>query len=79
MHDVFKGIVVGFIGFVVWALFSVLEGVNMVVASPTAFGQTGMSIGFALMVGGPVVYILIIPVAGWLRRRRNRGGGGSSP
>jgi hypothetical protein len=35
MHDVFKGIVVGF--------------------------------------------IIILPIAGWLKRRRNKGGGGSSP
>jgi len=38
MRDVFKGVVVGFIGFVVWVLFSVIEGVNMAIGEATAFG-----------------------------------------
>lgn len=69
MHDVFKGIVVGFIGFVIWVIFSFMEGLNRAFGEETTIGSTGMFLGFALMVGGPVVYIVILPILRWWRRR----------
>lgn len=79
MHNVFKGIVVGFIGFIVYVLFGVVEGFNRAFGEATAIGTAGTFLGFALMVIGPVGYIVVLPIAGWLKRRKNKGGGGSSP
>lgn len=79
MHEVFKGIVTGFIGFILWGLFSIVEGLNEAFGEATAFGTAGMVLGFALMVGGPVVYIVVLPVAGWVRRWRSRRHGEGDP
>ena len=67
MHNVFKGIVVGVLGFFFWFLSSVVEGLARVGGEPTATGSALMYLGFLLMVGGPVVYILVMPVASRLR------------
>ena len=75
MHNVFKGIVVGILGLIVWFLASIPLGIS------AAFGgaqdplfYTIMVAGFLAMVGGPVVYIGILPAVAWLRRRRARDG-----
>jgi len=70
MHDVFKGIVVGFIGFVLWVLFSFFEGLGRAFGEASAVGSAGVYLGFLLMVGGPVMYILVVPVVNRLRGRR---------
>jgi len=72
MHNVFKGIVIGFIGLIVWVLFSVPLGIDAAlgVAENPMF-HTLMALGFLLMVGGPVVYIVILPIWGWWRRKRS--------
>jgi len=74
MHNVFKGIAVGVLGAILWTLFSVLQGVGEAFGTPEPFFEAFMMIGFALMIGGPVVYIVVIPAVGWLRRRRSREG-----
>ena len=79
MHNTFKGIVVGFIGFILWGFFSVVEGVNETFGAVTAFGHTGTAVGFALMTLGPLVYGAVLPAVGWVKRRRRRRRGGSSP
>lgn len=74
MHDVFKGIVVGFIGLIVWLLASIPAGIeHVLVGTEEPIVTPFMALGFFLMVGGPAVYIVILPVASWWRRRR-RGG-----
>ncbi len=71
MRSVFKGIVVGFIGFVVWFLVSILLGIGEAVGvAREPVSEAFMMIGFALMVGGPVVYIVILPIWVWWRGRR---------
>ena len=72
MHNVFKGIVIGFIGLIVWVLFSVPLGIDAAlgVAENPMF-HTLMVLGFLLMVGGPAVYIVILPIWGWWRRKRS--------
>lgn len=70
MHNVFKGIVVGFIGLVIWLLFSVLWAVTDFMGDEAGLWHNGMYLGFAIMLGGPIIYIVVLPVAGWLRRRR---------
>ncbi len=71
MHDVFKGIVVGFIGLIIWVLASIPIGVNRAIGvADDPIVSTFMLLGFLLMVGGPAVYIVIIPVVNWWRRRR---------
>jgi len=74
MRDIFKGIVVGFTGFVIWAMFSVFEGVSVVGGSggnPVFEGL--VFLGFFIMVGGPTIYIVVIPVMNWWRQHRSRG------
>ena len=71
MHDIFKGIVVGVLGAVLWFLFSVLQGINEGLGEPgDPVFEVFMILGFALMIGGPVIYIVILPVVSWWRRRR---------
>ena len=73
MHNVFKGIVVGVLGFVLWLVASFVGGAITGLggpALPVLF--LGMYLGFFVMVGGPVVYIVVLPVAGWIKRRRAR-------
>ena len=75
MHDVFKGIVVGILGFLVWFGVSVVGGLMEGIGGgrdPLLYGL--MFVGFFLMVGGPVVYIGVLPAVAWLRRRRAREG-----
>ena len=71
MHNVFKGVVVGILGFIVWFVVSVVYGIGQGLGgggNPTL--DALMYLGFALMVGGPVVYIVILPIWGWWRGRR---------
>jgi hypothetical protein len=70
LHNVFKGVMVGFVGFVVWVTFSIFEGINRALGKPGTFSQAGMFLGFALMVGGPVAYIVVLPIVDRLRKRR---------
>jgi len=75
VHNVFKGIVVGVLGFVVWLLTSVVGGLREGLGGgrdPVLYGL--MFLGFFLMIGGPVVYIGVLPAWGWWKRRRARGG-----
>lgn len=70
MHNVFKGIVVGVLGFIVWFLSSVFEAFVSSAGERTLPGTVLMYLGFLLMVGGPIVYIVVIPIINRLRRRR---------
>ena len=75
MHDVFKGIVVGFIGLVIWVLASIPAGIDAALGTTTSpLFDAFMVLGFFLMIGGPVVYIVVLPVRDWLRRHRTREG-----
>ena len=72
LHNVFKGIVIGFIGFVIWFGVSVIYGIGTGLGggeNPTF--NAFMYLGFFLMVGGPVVYIVILPILGLWRRKRS--------
>ena len=70
MHNVFKGIVVGCLGYLVWFLSGFVSAFTAGLTGEGSAFQVATVIGFGLMVGGPVVYIIVLPVAGWLRRRR---------
>jgi len=71
MHDVFKGIVVGFIGFIMWILVSIPLGIGEAVGvARDPVLNAALYLGFTLMVGGPVVYIVILPIWVWWRGRR---------
>lgn len=71
MHNVFKGIVVGFIGFVIWFVTSVFAGIGAAVnATEDPLINAFMFIGFFIMVGGPVIYIVIIPIVNWWKRKK---------
>lgn len=72
MHNVFKGIVVGFIGFIIWFIVSVIYGIGTGLgAGENPTFSSFMYLGFFLMVGGPVVYIVILPIWGWWRKKRS--------
>ena len=80
MHNIFKGIVVGILGFIVWFLASVVGGLLEGLGGgrdPFLYGL--VIIAGLTMIGGPVVYIVVLPVAGWLKRRRAHGGVRASP
>lgn len=80
MHDVFKGIVVGFIGLVIWVGASIPAGIDAALGTTTSpVFEALMYLGFFIMVGGPLVYIVVLPVTGWLRSRRARREVTSSP
>jgi len=71
VHNVFKGIVVGILGFIVWFVVSVVYGIGLGLGGgedPTI--EAFRALGFALMVVGPVVYVVILPIWGWWRGRR---------
>ena len=71
MHNVFKGIVVGFLGLIVWLLASLIGGIMeglSGVRDPVLYAL--MTLGFFIMVGGPLCYIVVIPIVNWWRRRR---------
>lgn len=72
MHNFFKGIIVGFIGFVIWFGVSVIYGIGLGLGggeNPTL--NAFMFLGFFIMVGGPIIYIVILPVLGWWRKKRS--------
>ena len=66
-------------GFVIWVFASVYTAVEKYSTGPNPMGWAFMYLGFFIMVGGPVLYIVVLPVAGWLKRRRARGGPGAPP
>ena len=71
------GLVLAGVGFLVWAVASVLYAVTDAAhdtnpdADPTAW-LVILIIGFAVMVGGPFLYWFVLPVAGWIGRRRHK-------
>ena len=69
MHNAFKGIMVGLIGLALWVSFSIVEAFAELAEDPNLFGLGGMYLGFILMVGGPIIYIIVIPAVNRLRRR----------
>ena len=70
VHNVFKGIVVGFIGLIIWLLVSIPLGIGDAVGvARDPLLNAVLYLGFALMVGGPVVYIVILPMWSWWRAR----------
>jgi len=73
VHNVFKGIVVGFIGLVIWVAASIPAGIDAAFGATTPpFIEAFITLGFVLMILGPIVYIVVLPVAGWVKRRRAR-------
>ena len=75
LHDVFKGIIVGALGFGVWFGVSVVYGIGTGLGGPdNPVFEAFMVIGFALMIGGPLIYIVILPVWGWWRSKRSAWG-----
>ena len=72
LHNVFKGIVVGFIGFVLWFVVSVVYSIGTGLGGgENSTFNAFMFLGFFRMIGGPVVYIVILPIRGWWRRKRS--------
>ena len=72
LHNVFKGIIVGFIGFVIWFGVSVIYGIGLGLGAgenPTL--NSFMFLGFFIMIVGPLVYIVILPIWEWWRRKRS--------
>lgn len=67
----FRGLIVAFIGFVTWLLASVVEGISEGTGGePSTVMWTIISIGFFVMVGGPLYYWLARPLWRLLRRPR---------
>ena len=72
MHNVFKGIVVGILGFIVWFVVSVVYGIGQGLGGGANLTLDAlMALGFTLMIGGPVVYIVVLPIVGWWRGRHS--------
>ena len=75
MHNVFKGIIVGFIGFIIWFGVSVIYGIGLGLgAGENPTFNAFMFLGFFIMIGGPLVYMrarahrIFIPVPKILER-----------
>jgi len=73
----FKGLALGLLGLLVWIVASVITGVSQAgedlggQETPVAF-YVFVGIGFAVMVGGPLLYWFVLPIVGLVRRRRRR-------
>lgn len=73
MHNIFKGIITGFVGLVIWVLFSIPMGIDAALEAPeNPTFRFLMTLGFALMVLGPAIYIVVLPAVGWLKKRQAR-------
>jgi len=56
------GVVGGFIGFVVWVVFSFLQaGETIATGGEDPAITAGMAAGFALMLGSPLLFWVLIP------------------
>jgi len=71
----FKGLALGLLGLLLWIVASVITGVSQ--AGEDLGGQETpvlfyvfVGIGFAVMIGGPLLYWFVFPIVGYLRRRR---------
>lgn len=68
MWSFFVGLVTGFIGFIIWALFGVIGGCGEAVTGEQDPGlYAAMIVGFLLMLGGPLFFWLIYPL--WKKAR----------
>ena len=72
MHNVFKGIVVSVLGFIVWFVVGIALGISDAVGvARDPVLNAFLYLSFFIMVGGPVVYIVILPIVGWWRGRHS--------
>jgi hypothetical protein len=74
MSKFFMGLALGLLGFLVWAVASVLWAVGDLAKETGSESDSTAwiviaAIGFAAMIGAPVLYWFILPVIGWIRRR----------
>ena len=71
MGNILNGLVLLILGLILWIVSSVVEGI---ISFPTRTHTPliyVMAIGFFVMIGGPVVYWIIIPIRNLIRRRRD--------
>jgi len=70
MGNILNGLVLLILGLILWIIASVVEAF---LEFPTG-QQTPMiyvmALGFLVMIGGPVVFWIILPIRNWIRRRR---------
>ena len=73
MGNILNGLVLLILGLILWIVSSVVEAF---ITFPTR-GQTPliyvMALGFLVMIGGPIVYWIIIPIRNLIQRRHGRG------
>lgn len=70
--NVAGGAVSLFLGLILWILFSFMGAIEEIVSgfNPTLY--TAMAASFFLMIGGPILFWVVLPVAEWYRSRRKK-------
>ena len=68
MGNVFKGIVVGVLGFLVWLFSSVVGGTLEAFGTYSSGLRFFMYLGGILMIAGPLVYIVVIPIRNRMKK-----------
>lgn len=67
MHNIFKGLALGLLGFIVWAISSFVAAISDVTGGAQPwFGEPLMVVSFFIMVGGPIIYWIIVPVKNYI-------------
>jgi hypothetical protein len=71
MRNFALGLLTGFVGFVVWVVFSVFAGTHHAVYGTINAGDwAGIIIGFLIMLGGPLFFWVAYPL--WRQATRRK-------
>lgn len=70
MKNFLIGLGIGALGAILWVVVSTVGGFGEGLgAEPLPILRRLMYVGYAMMVGGPLVFWVIRPVVQWIRRR----------
>ena len=72
MAKFFAGLACAFVGFIAWFCISIFLGIETGVTGEelTTVQTVALAIPFLLMVGGPVVFWIVLPLGSAIMRRR---------
>lgn len=70
MHNFWKGLILAFMGFVVWFLpFSLAQTQSYIYGEHNPNLSVFILVGFLIMTGGPIVFWILKPLEEWTGRR----------